>query len=125
MAVWDLLFLEGDVALFKAAFALMDLEPEDQTESNFIDAYFKYSYITNAEVKNLRMLYRKVTINEHRDMHTSNTQSVLMNDQKSNLFRRVKLLSKFNTLNKAFKAVRHESVSKQSRDELQFTRDIC
>lgn len=124
MAVWDVFLIEGDIGLFKAAFALMELDPEELTPESFTKAYFKYKFITKKRVKRLRKKHRHSTIEEHSTLHGPNKNSEAMDNQQSSLFRRVKLLSKFNVLNKAFRNQRYASINKLSKEELKLDYEI-
>jgi len=103
--VWDMLFLDGDWALFKCAFVLMELQQQDYTGSDLVKGYFKYSDITSQQIKKLRKKFRKSTISEQKDGYSPDLITASINDNQSSLFRRVKLLNKFVILSKGFKDI--------------------
>jgi hypothetical protein len=115
--VWDFLFLEGDIALFKWAFALMEYHNEEPTWGMVIRKYFKYSDIKYKKITNLRKLYRKWTINEQREIYTPTNNSFL-DEQKNAMFTKVKFLNKFIILNQAF--CNASDTSQVGREQMKF-----
>lgn len=123
--VWDMMFLEGNIAIFKAAFILMELPEDRHTPEEFIKKYSKYSFITKELIETLRRRFRKSTVHEQREIYYPHLNNVVgMDDSDTLLFRRVKLLTSFYVLNKAFRDTRFSSLQSLSREELTFNTDI-
>jgi len=50
-AIWDLIFLEGGIAIFKTAFTLIELENKEFSEKEFLKSYFSHRDITESKIK--------------------------------------------------------------------------
>lgn len=71
---------------------------------------YKYNDLNEKNVKKLRRKYRLATIMEQREVHKSTLNSSSFDEHDGLLFRRVKLLSRFYVLNKAYRMSNTDSV---------------
>lgn len=124
-SVWDLMFWEGTVVIFRAALAILNiLEPELMKQTEFNDMYLvldskpkqmidnpellikhisKYQNIKAPMIDKLRDLNRPIVMEDQKNIWIDNSRSGWPTDKDSPVFRRIKLLNKFFLLNKAIR----------------------
>lgn len=141
--IFDFIFLEGNIAIFKAMFAIMNiLEPhllraEDFQQANEILEYKIRELITDPEVmikhmgkfsslkpiliNKLRVKYRKNVIEEQEKVWIDNSRAGCPTATDTPVYKRVKLLNKFFLLNKAMRKYKNQSVVNMDESELKLT----
>lgn len=119
--IWDFLFLEGNVAIFRAILAtfsilepyLMELNEFNdlyqilntiteellENESNFIKHMFKFSNIKQHHINKLREKFSPEVMKDQNEVWVANSRAASPQPNDSVLFKRVKLLNKFFLLN--------------------------
>jgi hypothetical protein len=123
--IWDLMFLEGSVVIFRSALAVLNImENEILKENEFNETYIvldtrpkelitdpelilkhisKYQSINTKFINKLRDKCRPVIMHDQRSVWLSNSRAGCPTEKDSAIFKRVKLLNKFFLLNKAIR----------------------
>lgn len=124
--VWDLLFLQGSTAIFRASLAILDIMSHDLlkqvdfkdmytimenkpkemiTEPEILIKHFqKYMKIKPNLIKKLRNRFREGIISDQNQVWLNNSRAVCPSENDSTILKRVKILNKFFFLNKAIRA---------------------
>mmetsp|Transcript_32778 Transcript_32778/g.37472 ORF Transcript_32778/g.37472 Transcript_32778/m.37472 type:complete len:239 (+) Transcript_32778:805-1521(+) len=130
--IWDFLFLEGSVAIFRAImgiltmleddllqqddfselYQILDSKPKEMINSpeELISNMVKFRYIKQKSIDRSREKYRPLILEEQRSVWSDNSSADLPHPSDSSLFKRVKLLNKFFLLSKAMRNSREEAL---------------
>jgi len=141
--IWDFLFLEGSVSIFRAFLAILNiLEAEIMKQTEFNELYVLLDtrpkeIITNQEefikqmskfwglkqhhIERLRSTYRPIIIKEQENVWVDTSRSGCPTPSDSSIFRRVKLLNKFFLLNRAMRQCKNDAVASWDEGDLCLT----
>lgn len=144
--IWDFLFLEGSVAIFRAILAILNiLEPELLQMNEFNDLYValdslprekikdpeifikhmhKYSGLKQKHIERLRHKHRPVIMREQQNVWIDTSRSGCPAPSDSSLFKRVKLLNKFFLLNRGMRKSKSDAVCDLDESKLLLTGKI-
>ena len=137
-AIWDFMFLEGTVSIFRAALAILNiLEPELLKIKEFNDLYVildsrpkeviktpeiiikhmsKFMSVKPKLIDNLRNKNRPMIMKDQKHVWLDNSRAGWPSERDSYVFKRIKLLNKFFMLNKAIRQSNQLSVSLESNN---------
>lgn len=137
-SIWDLLFLEGTVNIFRAALAILNILEHDLMKlTEFNDMYVmldtspkeiiktpdiiiknmsKFMQIKPKLINKLREKNRYIVMEEQLNVWLDNSRAGWPTEKDTPMYKRVKLLNKFFMLNKAIRASQSISLSLESTD---------
>lgn len=144
--IWDFLFLEGSVTIFRAILAILSILEADllqQTEFNelytildtnpkevikdpemFIKHMSKFTGIKQKHIDKMRDRFRPIIMEEQKYVWLDNSRSGCPNPTDTPIFKRVKLLNKFFLLNRAMRRYKNDAVVDLDEANLQLSNKI-